>query len=354
MKITTLLIIAFLAILVYAGIDRSTGITGVTQKNGDGCICHDLNPTSSVFVRIEGPSTLLRGQTAQYTIKLSGGAAVKGGFNVAAYLGDLNSISSGVQKLFGELTHTAPQNFVDTVVSWVFNFTALDSVYTDTLYSAGNSVNGDGFPSNLDKWNFGAKFPVSVVNVVPVELVSFTTTLGPKSVDLKWTTSTETNNKGFFVERTNNINLNEWNTLQFVTGAGNSTSNKYYNYKDNSPLQGLSYYRLKQVDFDGSFTYSPVVEVNNSNVIQSFELAQNFPNPFNPNTKISWQSAVNGWQTLKVYDILGNEVAVLVDEFKPAGTYEVDFDASALTSGVYLYKLESGNFSSTKKMILMR
>lgn len=96
-------------------------------------------------------------------------------------------------------------------------------------------------------------------------------------------------------------------------------------------------------------------------IIKDFSLEQNYPNPFNPTTKISWQSPVGGWQTLKVYDILGNEVATLVDEYKPAGKYSVDFNTSNLTagrqglpSGVYLYQLRSGLNVKTRKMILLK
>uniref|UniRef100_A0A832G8B1 T9SS type A sorting domain-containing protein n=1 Tax=Ignavibacterium album TaxID=591197 RepID=A0A832G8B1_9BACT len=86
----------------------------------------------------------------------------------------------------------------------------------------------------------------------------------------------------------------------------------------------------------------------------NFSLDQNYPNPFNPTTKISWQSPVSSWQTLKVYDILGNEVATLVDEEKPAGSYEVVFDASSLSSGNYFYKLSAGGLNFTRKMTLIK
>ena len=86
----------------------------------------------------------------------------------------------------------------------------------------------------------------------------------------------------------------------------------------------------------------------------NYNLAQNYPNPFNPITKISWQSPVGSWQTLKVYDVLGNEVATLVDEYKPAGSYEVEFDGSKLSSGVYFYKMQAGDYISVRKMILLR
>ena len=96
------------------------------------------------------------------------------------------------------------------------------------------------------------------------------------------------------------------------------------------------------------------VENINSEFPKEFVLSQNYPNPFNPSTKISWQSSISSWQTLKVYDLLGNEVAALVNEYKPAGNYEVNFDAKNLTSGIYFYKLQAGSFVKTNKMILLR
>ena len=103
------------------------------------------------------------------------------------------------------------------------------------------------------------------------------------------------------------------------------------------------------------YVQTPTLVDNNLEYIPDrFTLGQNFPNPFNPSTKISWQSPVDSWQTLKIYDVLGNEVATLVNEYKPAGVYEVQFDASQLSSGIYFYKLQAGNFVEIKKMVLLK
>lgn len=104
------------------------------------------------------------------------------------------------------------------------------------------------------------------------------------------------------------------------------------------------------------FYYNPLqpTSVEPIEIPAKFSLEQNYPNPFNPSTKISWQSAVSSWQTLKVYDILGNEVAKLVDEYREVGKHEVDFDASKLVSGVYVYRLSAGDFVSSKKMLLLK
>ena len=116
--------------------------------------------------------------------------------------------------------------------------------------------------------------------------------------------------------------------------------------KEFSTKPDTGYYKLIYSD-----TLSSVL---GDDVRYNFSLSQNYPNPFNPSTKISWQSPISGWQTLKVYDVLGNEVATLVDEYKPVGTYEVEFDAGKLASGIYYYQLRSREILQTKKMILLR
>lgn len=129
------------------------------------------------------------------------------------------------------------------------------------------------------------------------------------------------------------------------------------NIKTNAVAFGTSNILFAGTESFGIYRTSlPVtsIETDHLTVIGSFQLNQNYPNPFNPSTKISWQSPVSSWHTLKVYDILGNEVATLVDEFKPAGSYAVPFDASNLSSGLFIYKLNAGNFSSSKKMMLIR
>ncbi|MBT8377716.1 MAG: T9SS type A sorting domain-containing protein, partial [Ignavibacteria bacterium] len=89
-------------------------------------------------------------------------------------------------------------------------------------------------------------------------------------------------------------------------------------------------------------------------IVAEFKLKQNYPNPFNPNTVISWQSPTSGWQTLKIYDVIGNEISTLVNKFLSAGKYSIEFDASLLPSGIYYYKLDAGKYSETKKMVLIK
>jgi acetyl esterase len=194
---------------------------------------------------------------------------------------------------------------------------------------------------------------------LPVELTTFTASANGEKVDLKWTTATEVNNLGFNIERVQIVNqkqVGSWNKIGFVQGHVLSNSPKQYSFIDNSVLSGKKYsYRLKQIDADGSFKYSSVITVD-INLPLIFDLKQNYPNPFNPSTSIHYSVINNGLVSLKVYDILGNEVAVLVNEVKESGNYSVDFNSinNKLCSGVYLYQLRSGNMISTKKMILIK
>jgi hypothetical protein len=208
---------------------------------------------------------------------------------------------------------------------------------------------------------------------IPVELTSFTASVIDGSVVLNWSTATELNNSGFEIERKqvfssqSPVNNQNWVSIGFVNGNGTTTEKSFYSFIDDNPEQGKSFYRLKQIDFDGTFEYSNVIYVINNSVTY-FSLEQNFPNPFNPSTiiKYSVPSVIstegrNLNITIKVFDVLGNEIATLVNEEKPAGIYEVQFDASKLTSGVYFYriaihsdKLQAGNFNETKKMIVIK
>jgi len=267
MKINLLLAIVFLSFIAYANIDYLHGIVGMTLRDGGiGCVCHGINPTTTVNVWIEGPDSVIINQTEQYKLLMTGGPAVAGGFNAATYFGTLNSIDTLVSLSFGELTHSSPNPFTNDTVYWTFSYTAPDSLTSDTLYSVGNSVNGNGTPSQ-DQWNFGENFVIHIID-------------------------------------------------------------------------------------------NPVYVQNENLFPEEFVLYQNYPNPFNPKTVISYQLPVNSNVTLKVFDILGNEIAVLVNEYLSAGEYEVEFFPESSihqpASGIYLYKLEAGNFVETKKMLLLK
>ena len=200
---------------------------------------------------------------------------------------------------------------------------------------------------------------ITVINdslIIPVELNNFTAEVNNGKVLLSWETSTETNNYGFFIERKNltlSDNDTEWIQVGFKEGYGSSTEFHQYWFEDNPLQNGTYHYRLKQIDFDGSVNYSNEIEVNVFTV-KSFSLSQNYPNPFNPSTTISFQLPEASYIALKVYDAIGTEIETIAEGNFPAGVHEVIFDASKLSSGIYLYRLFYDVNQLTRKMMVVK
>jgi photosystem II stability/assembly factor-like uncharacterized protein len=186
---------------------------------------------------------------------------------------------------------------------------------------------------------------------IPVELASFNASIVGDNVILNWVTATELNNQGFEVERSfDNQNFKE---IGFVPGYGTTTENKFYSFSINILPSQKEYFRLKQVDFDGTFEYSSTVEVEGTAPTE-FSLKQNYPNPFNPTTKIGFTLPAESNVKIVVYNLIGQKVAEIVNSKYSAGSHSVDFNASTLSSGIYLYKIEAGSFTSVKKMQLIK
>jgi carboxypeptidase T len=185
---------------------------------------------------------------------------------------------------------------------------------------------------------------------VPVELVSFSVSSDEQGRNLSWTTASETNNLGFEVEKS--LNKNEWSLLGFVSGKGTTTETTNYSFIDNSSSEWKVYYRLKQIDYDGSYTYSGIVE--SEGLLLEYSLMQNYPNPFNPLTIIEFAIPKEEKVSLKVFDIQGAEAAVLLNETKAAGKYKISFDATSLTSGVYFYQLITEGKIISRKMAVLK
>lgn len=234
----------------------------------------------------------------------------------------------------------------------------------------------DTIPVTYTQWFNRAFLIMEYDNIVPVELTSFTASIlqNEKAIQLNWTTATETNNSGFEIQRTSPLPSpyegeggetgRGWERIGFVPGFGTTIKPKSYSFVDENVTTGIYKYRLKQIDFDGTFTYSNEIEVEVDFTLKEFVLYQNYPNPFNPTTTIKFEIPGqarndNVLITLRVYDVLGNEVATLVNEEKQPGVYEVEFsvgqDSSPdIASGIYFYKLNAGSFTDTKKMILVK
>ena len=316
-------------------------------------------------------------------------------YNKRSFLNYIESIFYGVR---GIVTDTAG-NPLNAMIKVLNHDTLHSEIRTDSLNGNYHRMlapavysfqfSADGYYSQTFNNVAVNNFQTTILNVelvpnfIPVELISFTADINGNSVFLNWQTATETNNRGFEIERTSPhpSTLPDrqagyqgeggeagrcWEMIGFIPGNGTTTEPTSYSFTENGVTSGVYQYRLKQIDFDGSFKYSDIVEVK-LQAPSEFSLEQNYPNPFNPSTKIKYEIAERGFVTIKIYDILGNEIETLVNEEKPAGTYEVEFtghsdEGQNLVSGVYFYQLRiSGPETSsghtivrTNKMLLMK
>ena len=188
--------------------------------------------------------------------------------------------------------------------------------------------------------------------LLPVELSSFVSAVNLNNVTLNWSTASETNNSGFDIERSN-VN-GQWSKVGNVAGNGTSSVSNSYSFTDRNLASGKYSYRIKQIDFNGNFEYFNLSNEVNVGIPTEYELSQNYPNPFNPSTSINFNLPVDGKVSIRLYDMSGKEVALLVNEVKTAGYYSVNFNASSLSSGVYFYSISADNFTATKKMLLVK
>ena len=247
----------------------------------------------------------------------------------------LTLVSTDTVDLFVKMTPGVTQGNFD--LGYFVSDAALD--FTDpTWYSA-----------NLNN-------PITVAGVVPVELTSFSAVGTRDGVQLNWETATEINNHRFEIERSNDSQ--NFTIVGFVNGRGTTTEKSSYSFVDKGVNEGKYYYRLKQVDYNGAYEYSQVIEVEFS-VPQEFVLAQNYPNPFNPATTLSFGLPVESNITLSVYNSLGELVKVVAQGTLQAGTHNMNFEAVDLPSGIYLYTLNAKGtdgveFTQTAKMLLLK
>lgn len=188
---------------------------------------------------------------------------------------------------------------------------------------------------------------------LPVELTGFTSLVYNRNVDLSWKTLEEINNAGFDVER-KSASSDAWEKVGYVNGHGTTTTSYVYTFTDRNLASGSYNYRLKQIDFNGNYEYHYLGSEVVIGTPTEFALSQNFPNPFNPETKINFQIPASGFVSLKVFDNSGKEVATLVSQTMDAGFHTASFNAASLSSGVYFYKIETQGFVKVMKMALVK
>jgi photosystem II stability/assembly factor-like uncharacterized protein len=255
------------------------------------------------------------------------------------------------------------RHFTDSIlfITGYATYRSLDGGENWTLF---NEVTGIRI-NNFNLLNGGLGFAVGEIGMllkyqdddVPVELIMLDHKIFIDQIILNWLTVTEINNRGFYVEKS--FDCYNWDEIGFVNGMGTTTEKNYYSFTDNNINAAIQYYRLRQVDYNGEYQYSAVVEIKTHFQNLKFNLFQNYPNPFNPSTKISFSIAMNSIVTIKIFDMLGKEITTLINKDMAAGSYNIEFNASGYPSGVYFYKLiaEGANgeiFSSVKKMMILK
>ncbi len=276
--------------------------------------------------------------------------------------GGLGSLNAGGN---GAASFTYPYNtwnFVELIVDIdndlaEFKFNG-NSIY-NWAWSAGATGGGsqlqlaanDFFGATAQDQMYFDDYSIIDLNVVPVEFTSFTANALNNSVTLSWITATELNNSGFDIERKSS--QNQFEKVGYVAGYGTTTEPKAYLFNDDNIVVGNYTYRLKQIDFDGSYEYSDEINVEVTGPAQ-YTLEQNYPNPFNPSTLIKYSVAQDGFVNVSIFNLLGEKVATLVNSNMKAGSYEINFNASQLSSGVYFYSIDAGDFKAVRKMLLMK
>ena len=305
----------------------------------------DMTPGNFTLKLVNTGSEPITELTVSYKIYFYNDQNRSNSFNFAYSVDDASYISISAADFSSPGTADASPSW--NSVNRTVNITGLNVAQNEFIYLQWQTddVNGSG---SRDEF---ALDDITFSNVLPVELTTFSASVVNNNVELSWETATEVNNYGFSVERRQENG--EWSEVGFVEGHGNSNSPKHYTFIDNEIGAGKYFYRLKQVDIDGSFEYSDAIEVDMDSPVK-YELSQNFPNPFNPTTSIQFSLPETGKVKLAVYNVLGEQVAVLVNKNMEAGFHNARFDASKLNSGIYIYKLEVNNFTQIRKMMLVK
>ncbi|MCZ7611746.1 MAG: T9SS type A sorting domain-containing protein [Ignavibacterium sp.] len=187
---------------------------------------------------------------------------------------------------------------------------------------------------------------------IPVELMSFIASVKNDNVLLEWITASEINNYGFEIQR--NLDNKSWEEIGFIPGKGTTTNKSYYSFIDNNTIDEKISYRLKQIDYNGEFKFSFVIKVDVKQPLH-FSLLQNFPNPFNPKTKISFEIPFQSDVKIVLYDITGKELKTLINQHLKGGFYTIPLVAKDLSSGIYFYRMTSSSgYTAVKKLTIIK
>lgn len=256
---------------------------------------------------------------------------------INGYLGELvNTGSTWAQgtTFTKEFSYTVPDNFVPA-----------ECHISAFVYKVGTTLNTSEI-QQAKQWRV-------IGDIVPVEMVTFNATVSGNGINLTWKTASELNNFGFEIERS--YDGLEFHKIGFANGGGSTADERVYNFIDNFTASTATslFYRLKQLDYDGHFEYSDVINVL-YDIPTEFSMEQNFPNPFNPSTTINYSLATNSRVSIKVYNMLGKEVSELINKEMPSGKHSIEFNAAHLSSGIYIVEMNAGSFNAKQKISLLK
>jgi len=327
------------ALYIYGGFGNSTN---VEVKNNIFVNTRDESPYWASSIYDYSVSNLTSDYNDLFYASNQNSGAVRIGSTIYSTLADWQVTGNDINSI------TEMPNFI--VPDLHINPNIATNIESGATPIAGIDTDFDGKDRNVSTPDIGAdEFNGTII---PVELISFTANVNNEgNVVLKWSTATELNNQMFEIERRSNNG--QFTTIGYVEGYGTTTEPQGYSYIDNSVEIGMYFYRLKQIDFSGQYEYSDEIEVEVNGPL-TFALERNYPNPFNPSTLIKYSVPDNGFVKLSVYNLVGEEVNVLVNETVDAGFYEVTFNATNLPSGTYFYRLQASNTIQIKKMILLK
>jgi hypothetical protein len=241
---------------------------------------------------------------------------------------------------------------------FTYAFGGGSTAYAAEMVSALGEIDGVGVGDFIAGSRHGkvVAFSGGADGIIPVEMTSFTASVNGNEVILNWSAATELNNKGFNIER--RAEGLSFAGISFIDGKGTTSEKTAYSFTDKNLPYGTYYYRLQQVDFDGTSTYSKEVKVEVGLPLQ-YSLEQNYPNPFNPSTTIRYALPFDGVTKLKIYNSVGEEIITLVNDLQKAGNYTIEWNGRnsqniSVPSGVYFYRIETDNFSSSRKMLMLK
>jgi hypothetical protein len=313
------------------------------------CVSGNANTGSSTFAGGIDKVSEVRYYELVYSNALGGAANMSFDLFKVAYGSDDGVVDDNTDLLVAYSTHAQARGTWTGITQTTPHSTTVTNPPTQITPDAITPVS---VASGQSLFVVLARATGTTTNPLPIELQSFTATSRQGIVELVWSTATETNNAGFNVEKNS---YGTWQSLGFVEGNGTTNAPKQYSFVEKNVETGSYSYRLKQVDRDGNFEYSQSVELNVVGAPTVLALNGNYPNPFNPATNISFTVPFEGQATVKVFDVLGKEIAMVFNDVAMSGKqYSVPFYASSLPSGIYFSQLEFGGQRIVKKMMLMK